>query len=60
MAAAEQHKEAKALLAQAPAAKKSEQASYQWRETNRKNWYGYWYSGYPYYWAWGPRGWAYR
>lgn len=60
MAAANGHKEAKTLLAQAQEAKKSEQAAYQWRETYRKNWYGYWYTGYPYYWAWGPRGWAYR
>jgi uncharacterized protein len=60
MAAAKGHKEAKTLLAQAQEAKKSEQAAYQWRETYRKNWYGYWYSGYPYYWAWGPSGWHFR
>ena len=61
MAAAKRHKEAKQLLAQAQEAKKSEQAAYQWRETWRKSsWYGYWSAGYPYYWAWGPRGWVYR
>jgi TPR repeat protein len=60
MAAAKGNKEAKTLLAQAQSAKKTEQALYQWRETYRKSWYGYWYSGYPYYTSWGPRGWYYR
>ena len=60
MAAAKGNKEAKALLAQAQEAKKSEQSDYQWRETYRKNWSGYWSSGYTYYWVWGPRGWHYR
>lgn len=60
MAAAKGHKEAKKLLAQAQAAKTSEQAAYKWRENHRKEWSGYWYSGYTYYWAWSPRGWYSR
>jgi uncharacterized protein len=60
MAASKGNKEAKKLLKEAQAAKKDEQAMYQWREAHRKSWYGYWYTGYPYYWTWGPRGWYYR
>lgn len=61
MAAGKGNKEAAKLLKEAQAAKKDEREAYQWRETYRKSWYGYWYSGYPYYWAWGgPRGWYYR
>ena len=60
MAAAQGNKEARKLLKEAQAAKKTEQEMYQWRETYRKSWYGYWYTGYPYYWTWGPRGWYYR
>ena len=60
MAAAKGNKEAKKLLAQAQAAKKSTQAAYQWRESYRKEWSGYWYSGYTYYWAWSPSGWHSR
>lgn len=53
-------KEAKKLLVEAQAAKKTEQANYQWRETYRKSWHGWWATGYVYYWAWGPSGWYYR
>jgi uncharacterized protein len=60
MAASKGNKEARKLLKEAQAAKKTEQSLYQWREAHRKSWYGYWYSGYPYYWTWGPRGWYYR
>jgi TPR repeat protein len=52
-AAAKGNKEAAALIPQAQAAKKDEQAAYQVREAYRKSWYA-WYSGYPYYWVWGP------
>ena len=60
MAAGQGNKEAKKLLTQAEAAKTTEQNLYQWRETYRKSWYGYWYSGYTYYWVWSPRGWSSR
>lgn len=60
MAAAKGNKEAQKLLPQAQEAKKDEQKMHQWRETYRKSWYGYWYSGYPYYTSWGPGGWYYR
>ena len=58
-AAAKGNKEAAALIPQAQAAKKDEQAAYQVREAYRKSWYA-WYSGYPYYWVWGPSGWYQR
>lgn len=57
MAAAKGSREAKKLLAEATAAKKDEQRYYQWREAHRKSWAGYWYTGYTYYWHWGPSGW---
>ncbi|MBB1074601.1 sel1 repeat family protein [Rhodoferax sp. 4810] len=60
LAAARGDKEAKKLLAEARTAKKTEQELYQWRETYRKNWYGWWSSGYAYHWYWGPAGWYYR
>ena len=41
-------------------AKQDEQALYRWREAHRKTGYGWWYSGYPYYWVWGPAGWYVR
>lgn len=53
-------KEAEKLLTEARTAKKTEQELYQWRETNRKNWYGWWHTGYAYHWYWGPVGWYYR
>ena len=57
--AANGHKGAKALLPDAQAAKKNEQAAYRVREAHRKSW-GAWYSGHPYYWVWGSRGWYLR
>ena len=60
MAAAKGNKEARRLLPQAQAAKKDEKSAYEWREANRKNWYGGWYGTYSYYWYWGPNGWKYR
>ena len=60
MAAAKGNKEARRLLPQAQAAKKDENSAYEWREANRKNWYGGWYGTYSYYWYWGPNGWKYR
>ena len=60
MAAGRGDKEAAKLLPEATAAKNDEQAAYRWREAHRKTWYGYWYTGYPYYWVWGPTGWYYR
>lgn len=58
-AAAKGNKEAAALIPQAQAAKKDEQALYRVREAYRTSWYA-WYSGYPYYWVWGPAGWYQR
>ena len=60
LAAARGNKEAQKLLAEARSAKKSEQAMYQWRETNRKSWHGWWSTGYAYHWFWSPNGWYYR
>lgn len=60
MAAGRGDKEAAKLLPEATAAKNDQQAAYRWREAHRKTWYGYWYTGYPYYWVWGPTGWYYR
>ena len=60
MASGRGDKEAAKLLPEATAAKNDEQAAYRWREAHRKTWYGYWYTGYPYYWVWGPTGWYYR
>ncbi|PLQ00076.1 tetratricopeptide repeat protein [Cupriavidus pauculus] len=58
-AAAKGNKEAAALIPQAQAAKKDEQALYRVREAYRTSWSA-WYSGYPYYWVWGPSGWYQR
>lgn len=58
-AAARGNKEAQALIPQAQAARKDEQAAYQVREAYRKSWFT-WYSSYPYYWAWGASGWYLR
>lgn len=60
LAAARGDKEAEKLLAEARTAKKTEQELYQWREFHRKNWLGWWASGYPYHWYWGTAGWYYR
>ena len=59
MAAGKGHKDARQLLPEAAAAKKDERQLYQVREAQRKSW-GVWYSSYPYYWTWGPRGWYAR
>ena len=48
------------LLPEARKAKQDEQAAYRWREAHRKTWYGWWTTGYPYLWTWGPAGWYYR
>lgn len=61
MAAGRGDRESGKLLREASAARKQNQADYQaWVNLRRAGWYGYWYSGYPYYWAWGPAGWYYR
>jgi uncharacterized protein len=60
MAAGRGDREATKLLAEAQAAKKTERDYYAWRQANRNVWYGWWYSGYPYYSYWGPGGWYYR
>ncbi|MFT3718691.1 tetratricopeptide repeat protein [Pseudorhodoferax sp.] len=61
MAAGRGDKEAARLLAEASAAKKKNQDDYQlWVTRQREAGYGFWYSGYPYYWDWGPQGWHYR
>lgn len=44
--------QANQLLAKARAAKKAEHDDYQWREQYRREFYGYWYSGYAYYSYW--------
>lgn len=48
------------LLLEAREAKRDEQALYRWREAHRKDWHGWWSSGYPYYWTWGTAGWIVR
>ncbi|WP_238265935.1 tetratricopeptide repeat protein [Cupriavidus pauculus] len=58
-AAAKGNKEAAALIPQAQAAKKDEQAAYRVREAYRTTWAG-WYGGYPYYYVWGASGWYQR
>lgn len=62
LASAAGDKESGRLLKEASAAKLRNQANYQaWVEERRRVWYGYWATGYHYYWAWGgPRGWYYR
>jgi TPR repeat protein len=60
MAADRGDQESAKLLPEARKAKQDEQALYRWREAHRKHWYGWWYSGYPYYWTWGPVGWVIR
>lgn len=56
-AAGRGHKEAARLLPQAQAAKQNEQAAYQVRETYRKSWGAWWYTGAPYYWHWRGSSW---
>ncbi|KQP49542.1 tetratricopeptide repeat protein [Pseudorhodoferax sp. Leaf274] len=61
LAAARGDREASKLLAEASAAKKKNQDEYKaWVNLNRTAWYGYWQTGYTYYWAWRPTGWYYR
>jgi uncharacterized protein len=62
LAAAAGDKESAKLVKEASAAKQRNQANYQaWVEERKRVWYGYWTTGYPYFWAWGgPRGWYYR
>ncbi len=60
MAADRGDQESAKLLPEARKAKQDEQALYRWREAHRKYWHGWWYSGYPYYWYWGPVGWVIR
>lgn len=60
MAAGRGDREAGKLLAEAQSAKKSDRQYYEWRQANRNVWYGWWYSGSPYYSYWGPGGWYYR
>ena len=45
-------KESARLLPEANKAKQDEQARYRWRDHYRKNGIAWWYSAYPYYWAW--------
>ena len=60
MAAGRGDKEAKQLLSKAQALKADDRRYYEWRQQNRKAWYGWWTSGYTYYTYWGPSGWYYR
>ena len=60
MASSRGDKEAAKLLSQAQVAKKTDRDYYNWRQANKQSWYGWWYSGYPYYSYWGPAGWYYR
>ncbi len=49
--------EASTLLAQAIAARQSQQAAYRLANQWRSTFYNYWNSGYGYYWNWGNGGW---
>lgn len=60
MAADNGDKEAKKLMREASSKKKDDQAAYQVREAQRKDWSHGWYSGYSYYWTWGSGNWVYR
>lgn len=48
IAASRGDKESAKLLAEATAAKKSDEAYYKWQTRYREVFYGYWYRGYPY------------
>jgi len=52
IAASRGDKESGKLLAEASAAKQSEQSYYTWKNRWRPVFYGYWYRSYPYYWGW--------
>ncbi len=60
MAADRGDQESAKLLPEARKAKQDGQAAYRWREAHRKTWSGWWATGYPYFWVWGPAGWYYR
>lgn len=60
MAADRGDKEARKLLVEARAAKKSEIEYRKWVDLHRSAWRGYWTSGYVYRWYWQPTGWYYR
>jgi len=51
-------KDAEKLLAEATAAKKSDAEYRRWVKERRSYWYGYWVTGYPYYWAWRGAAWV--
>ncbi|MFM0065626.1 tetratricopeptide repeat protein [Paraburkholderia aspalathi] len=53
-------KESKALLAEARAAKTSDEAYYQWVNQQRPVFYDYWFSGYPYQGRWNSGTWYWR
>ncbi len=60
IAAGRGDKEAKKLLGQASAAKKSEIAYRRWVDSRKLEWQNYWYSVYTYHWYWQGNGWYYR
>lgn len=60
MAADRGDKEARKLLVEARAAKKSDVEYRRWQAESRAQWQRYWYSGYTYRWSWQPTGWHYR
>ncbi|HEY0295399.1 MAG TPA: sel1 repeat family protein [Bordetella sp.] len=51
--------EASKLLAQAEAARRSDEAEWKWRQHWRGIFYNYWYSGYPYFGRWQGTYWIY-
>ncbi|MGU7771919.1 tetratricopeptide repeat protein [Burkholderia sp. MR1-5-21] len=57
IAAGRGDKESKKLLEMARAEKKSDEDDYKWRTQWRDVYYGYWYSGYPYYGVWNQTVW---
>jgi TPR repeat protein len=58
LAAGSGDNEAAKLLTEASAAKKSDAEYRRWVKERRSYWYGYWVTGYPYYWAWRGAGWV--
>jgi len=57
MAVAQGDNASQKLLDQARAAKRSEQQNFEWLTQWRDVYYGYWYSGYPYYGVWHQTSW---
>ncbi|WP_174416739.1 hypothetical protein [Burkholderia diffusa] len=53
------HKESQKLLELACKAKKEDEEDWKWRTQWRDVYYGYWYSGYPYYGVWNRTHWYY-